>query len=538
MLITPAKKRGAKFMIKDALFGFEGRLGRLAFLGWNLAAFILVAAIAVAFLMLGAGLSLVLSRSSGAPQILGMIMGVTAGAAGIWTALALAVKRVRDTGMAPWPVIIGVILLLALDHIIIARITDVRFFSPFANQTPLGGVLATAWFVFLFCWPGDASPRNSGASGNLMRGGAIAISLFAVLVGIALLTPLNYFVGARHALAQRALTAGWPSVSAAVLSPLAALADPRAENNLAVLRAHGIGTRQDLADARRLFARAADHGSVRARLNSILILKGGCSQDLSHATDVAAALAPIAALDWAAASHIQDCLYFDAAARHLPDRAQRSVAAGAAVQQSNDGKVLLHSGSALLIRAQTMHEPDPNDDDAQRRYDTVVLPLARKAMELLFAAAAAGEPGAYERLGGLAVRFGERLGDGPLAVRLRERSNWEWLEVGAQNGDWAAQCRVAEARMSELRWNAKPYTRQAFDAAVALARGCIDRQETKQEPQWSKPPEWLAVVPRLPTQARPPAEIASTEATLNGLLFFDADRSLKASPANAASGRR
>jgi uncharacterized membrane protein YhaH (DUF805 family)/TPR repeat protein len=525
-------------MIKDALFKFQGRLGRLAFLGWNLAAFALVGAIIVAFLALGAGLSLVLSRSSGGPQVLGVMMAVTAAGAGIWTALALTVKRVRDAGLAPWPVIIGATILLTFDYTILTRFTGVRFFSPFAGHTPLGGLLATGWFAFLVCWPSAGSPRNWAASGNVVRGAALAISLFTVFVSVAFLTPLNYFVGARHALAQSALAAGWPSVSAAVLSPLAELQDPRAENNLAVLRARGVGTGQDFADARRLFARAADHGSVRGRLNSIMIAKGGCRQDLAHATDVAAALAPIAAMDWAAASHIQDCLYFEATARILPDRDQRSVAAGTAVQQSNDGRVLLHSGSALLIRAQTMREPVSDDADERRRYDTAVLPLARKAMELLFAAAEAGEPGAYEPLGTLAMRFGEKLGDDPLAVRLRERSNWEWLEVGAENGDWAAQCRVADARMSGLRWDAKPYSREAFDAAVAMARGCIDRQETKQEPRWTRPPEWLAVVPRLPYQARPQMEIATTEATLNGLLFFDADRKLKVSAANGAPGRQ
>src|ERR1700754_2392317 len=287
-------------MIKDALFKFQGRLGRLAFLGWNLAALALVAAIVVAFLILGAGLSLVLSPSSGGPQVLGLMTVVTGAGAAIWTTLALTVKRVRDTGLAPWPVTIGAILLLMVDYAFLTRFTDVRFFSPFAGQTPLGGLLATGWFAFLVCW----------------RGAAIAISLFAVVAGVAFLTPLNYFVGARHALAQRAFASGWPSVSAALLSPLAELQDARAENNLAVLRARGVGTAQDFAEARRLFARAADHGSVRARLNSIMIAKGACRQDISHAADVAAALAPIAALDWAAAGHIQDCLYFAATAQN------------------------------------------------------------------------------------------------------------------------------------------------------------------------------------------------------------------------------
>jgi TPR repeat protein len=534
-------------MIENALFGFRGRLGRLAFLGWNLAALLLVGVIIVGFLILGAGLSYVLSPSSGGPAVLGVMMAVTAGGAGVWSALALTVKRVRDTGLAPLPVMIGAAVLFTFDYYILTRFTGVRFVSPFASHTPLGGLLAIGWFVFLICWPGAASgpafdthavARNSGASDKIVRGTAIAIMLFATIVSVGLLTPLKYLVGERHALAQRALASGWPSASAALLSALAELPDSRALNNLGVLRARGVGTEQNFGDARRLLALAADHGSVRARLNSVLIAKGGCSQDLFHATDVAESLAPIAALDWAAASHIQDCLYFEATARILPDRDRRSVAAGTQVQQSRDGNVLLHSGSALLNRARTMQGPTSGDTEEERQHDLVVLPVARKAMELLFAAAETGEAGAYEPLGILAMQFGERLGDDPLAVRLRERSNWEWLEVGAEKGDWAAQCRVADSRMSRLRWDGKPYTREAFDAAVAMARGCIDRREAKQETQWSRPPEWLAVTPRLPYQARPLVEIASTEAALNGLLFFDADRKLNASGTNGAPGRK
>src|SRR3954447_26414628 len=106
-----ASRPGDRSMIKEALFGFQGRLGRLAFLGWHLAALLLVGAITVAFLILGAALSRVLSPSSGGPAILGVLMAVTAGGAGIWASLALTAKRVRDTGWAPWPAILGVILL-------------------------------------------------------------------------------------------------------------------------------------------------------------------------------------------------------------------------------------------------------------------------------------------------------------------------------------------------------------------------------------------------------------------------------------------
>jgi uncharacterized membrane protein YhaH (DUF805 family)/TPR repeat protein len=542
----------------DALFGFRGRLGRLAFLGWNLVALVLVATLAVAFLILGVGFSGIHSLASGARAILGVLIAVTAGGIGIWTALALTAKRLRDTGLAPLPVIVGAAVLFTFDYFILTRFTGVRFFSPFAGHTLPGGLLATGWVVFLICWPGASGPgfdaardhdsdpgrippvtvRNSGASDKAMRGIAIAITLSATIVSVALLTPLNYLVEERHAFAQRALAAGWPTVSAALLSALAELSDPRALNNLGVLRARGVGTERNSSDAQRLFARAADQGSVRARLNSVMIANGGCSLDLSHAADVAAALAPIAALDWAAASHIQDCLYFEATARILPDRDQRSVAAGTQVQQVHDGNVLLHSGSALLDRARSMPGPVSSDIDDERRHDAVVLPLARKAMELLFAAADAGAPGAYEPLGILAMQFGAKLGDDPLAVRLRERSNWEWLEVGAEKGDWAAQCRVAQARITHLRFDGKPYTRQVFESAVASARDCIDRQEQQEGPRWYREPEWLMVTPRLPRQARPMLDIASTEAALNGFLFFDADRKLSENTPNEAARRK
>jgi TPR repeat protein len=300
------------------------------------------------------------------------------------------------------------------------------------------------------------------------------------------------------------------------------LSDARALNNLGVLRARGVGTPRNFDDASRLFARAAERGSVRARLNAAMIPHGACSVNVAQAAATAAALAPIAESDWAAASHIQDCLYFQATSATLPDRDQRSLTAGSQVRQTNDGAALLHSGSALLDRARTTRIPVHGNSDDEKRYLDAVVPLARKAMELLFAAAEAGEPGAYEPLGILAMQFADKLGDDPLAVRLRERSNWEWLEFGAEQGDWAAQCRVVQARITQLRFGGIAYTRPAFDGVVASARNCIDRQELQQGQRWYREAEWLMVVPRLSRPARPRMEIASTEAALRGLLTFDA----------------
>ena len=517
-----------------ALFGFRGSLGRLAFLGWNLAGMAVVAAITVAFLLLGAGLAVVGVPLGGA-KILGLLMALTAGGAGIWIGLALFSKRVRDIGLDPLPWVVGTILLLVLDQAVLTRFTDVRFVSPFAQHTPLGGLVAAGSIIFLLCWPARGSQDTDDVA---MRGVAISITTL-IAIASAVLAPLNLFVPQRHALAQQAVAAGWPSISAALLTPLAELSDARALNNLGVLRARGAGTPRNLADAERLFARAADQGSTRARLNGAMIPGGRCGVNVSRAASKAERLAPIAEADPAAASHIQDCLYFDATSDILADRDQRSLTAATQVQQTKDGPALLHSGWALLNRARTTKIPDHGDPDDYRRYVGVVEPLARKAMELLFAAAEAGEPGAYEPLGILAMQFGDKLGDDPQAVRLRERSNWEWLEFGAEKGDWAAQCRVAQARMTHLRYDGKPYSREAFDNAVALARDCIDRQEQGAGPRWYREAEWLVVTPRLPRQARPTLDVASTEAQLRGFLFFDADRKLsEATPAGPARTRQ
>ena len=363
-----------------------------------------------------------------------------------------------------------------------------------------------------------------------MRLATIAVVAILALVSALLLAPLDYYVPERHALAQKAMSLGMPAVAATLLSPLVQRSDARALNNLAVLRARGVGVKRDTAEAQRLFIRAAAQGSARARLNAIM-MQGGCGLNIESAARTAEALAPMVQADPAAANLVHDCLYFDETSRLLPDRSDRALSTETKAQGPRDAGALLHAGWAMLNLARTTTVPNFGDQDAIRRYEDKVVPIAGKAMELLFAAAEAGAPGAYEPLGILSMQFGDRLGDDPLAVRLRERDNWEWLEVGAANGDWAAQCRVAEARMTRLRYDGRPYTRETFDSAVALARRCIDRKGERRDPVWFDGAEWLVVAPRLRLQTRPALEIASAAATLNGLLFFDADQRIAVSRA-------
>jgi hypothetical protein len=48
--------------------------------------------------------------------------------------------------------------LLAVDEAVLARFTDLRFLSPFARQTPLGGLLATGSIISWSVGRVDPSP--------------------------------------------------------------------------------------------------------------------------------------------------------------------------------------------------------------------------------------------------------------------------------------------------------------------------------------------------------------------------------------------
>jgi uncharacterized membrane protein YhaH (DUF805 family) len=157
------------------LFGFQGRLGRLPYLGWSVAAMFLLIAVVAFFLIVGIGLAGATSAYGAGPKILGGLMALTSMVVGAWTTLALSAKRIRDTGFAPLPVIIGFVLLSLVDALILTRLTGVRFFWPFAQYTPLGGLAGIAGTVFLFCWPSaparspDAAGAREGAGDGLRR---------------------------------------------------------------------------------------------------------------------------------------------------------------------------------------------------------------------------------------------------------------------------------------------------------------------------------------------------------------------------------
>jgi uncharacterized membrane protein YhaH (DUF805 family) len=514
------------------LFSFRGRIARLAYLGWSIAAFALVFAIGAAFLLLGAGLAAAGLAGAG-PRIVGLAMGSTMAAVAMWSGLALATRRVRDAGFDPVVIIGFAMTATIVDAVGLTRLTEVRFFWPLDQQTPVGALAAISYFLFVLLWPSATDESERGDEDRLVRllGPACAIIgvVLATLGSAVLLAPNRLLERERHALSHAAMRSGVPSIAAALLRPLASAGHERALNDLGTMFVHGTGVTKDLANARRLLTEAAAKGSVRARVNLALLDNGGCGGNARASADTAAALQPLTSLDPVAPRLVQECLYFDATAAALPDRDRRLVESGTRIRESKDADALLLSGWGLLNRARTTQRPGNETETAA--YERAVIPIARSAMETLFAAAEAGATGAYEPLGILSMQFGEYLGNDPPAVRLRDKSPWEWIEEGAAKGDWEAQCKVAQARMTSLRYDARDYSRAEFDAVVAAARACIDRKDDRHATARYDGTERLVQSPRQRAQ-RPGVTISSTEAQLKGLLFFDADKRL------GAQGRR
>jgi uncharacterized membrane protein YhaH (DUF805 family) len=148
----------------QAVFSFRGRLGRVAFLGWMAAATALVFVIAFLFLALGGVLAGTFSADGAGPHMLGMVMGVTAAAVGIWTTLALQTKRISDMGFRPLTWMLGVTVVMMADQWLLTQFTDLRFFPPFHQYTPLGGFAAATYMVVLLLWPSAEEPQATPSS--------------------------------------------------------------------------------------------------------------------------------------------------------------------------------------------------------------------------------------------------------------------------------------------------------------------------------------------------------------------------------------
>ncbi len=138
------------------LFSFRGRLSRLEFLGWSVAAIIaiwltttfLVATAIIEFKGSGGGLGTV---------AIVLLIGLAMCVALIWSGLALSAKRIRDIGYSPLLVLGALFAYDIVDALVLTYFIPVRAFRPFEQYTIVGGVVNLVYFAALLLLPSEGA---------------------------------------------------------------------------------------------------------------------------------------------------------------------------------------------------------------------------------------------------------------------------------------------------------------------------------------------------------------------------------------------
>lgn len=323
-----------------------------------------------------------------------------------------------------------------------------------------------------------------------------SIVLFALiaLASALLLAPLSILVDARHQLAGYAMRWNMPSTAAAILQALAKTGDRRALNNAGVLLAVGRWSPEAEVRAANYFKQALKAGSHRSLINLALIEMGGCGANVEHAAATATVLRALPKEDDArAVGLILECFYFEATGNLVPDRREYAAEAADIVRRSGNSVLQIETGWRLLNMARGVTRPLNNDRNEREQYNKLVAPLARKAMQLFFAAADAGDARAYDPLLMIKRQFDEALAFDPDADRLRGKTEIQWLETAARKGGWWAQCILAKQRIGELRRKNTQHDQAERASAIAAAQHCITREpQTFPQDHWYDDEEWLA----------------------------------------------
>jgi uncharacterized membrane protein YhaH (DUF805 family) len=146
--------------VLDKLFSFRGRLSRLQFLGWTIALAVIFTVGTVVLVTTGVVSGQMLhARSS--PGAIGLAAGLAMLILYLWSGLALQVKRIRDIGLSPLLVIVGLMIFSFIDGLILSRYLHFRLW-PFQHQATISGLVNLAFMGMLLFWPGegdDDAPR-------------------------------------------------------------------------------------------------------------------------------------------------------------------------------------------------------------------------------------------------------------------------------------------------------------------------------------------------------------------------------------------
>jgi uncharacterized membrane protein YhaH (DUF805 family) len=134
----------------DKLFSFRGRLNRVEFFCWSLAAGVIFIVMAVVLVVAGVrGLS-----TGSSPGVTGLLLIVAMAIAYFWCGFALQAKRIRDIGLSPVMVIVGLMLFSMFDAAVLSRIFHFKLWSLSPN-TGIAGLVNLAYIGMLFFWPGQ-----------------------------------------------------------------------------------------------------------------------------------------------------------------------------------------------------------------------------------------------------------------------------------------------------------------------------------------------------------------------------------------------
>jgi uncharacterized membrane protein YhaH (DUF805 family) len=138
-------------MLLEKLFSFRGRLARLEFLGWSLAAGVLL--VVMAMVLVTAGIY------SSSPGLAAIVIGLVMAVVYFWMSFALQAKRIRDIGLSPLMVIVGLMLFSMFDAAVLSRIIHFKLWSLGPN-TGIGGLVNLAYLGMLLFWPGESGNRS------------------------------------------------------------------------------------------------------------------------------------------------------------------------------------------------------------------------------------------------------------------------------------------------------------------------------------------------------------------------------------------
>ncbi|MCZ0732738.1 DUF805 domain-containing protein [Phreatobacter sp. AB_2022a] len=148
-------------------FQFGGRIGRLAYFGRIMAlTLVVVLAIGVAFYVaLATGRGTTFDVRGLPPVVPVLVTAIMIPAA--WASLALMVRRLRDIGLPPLPVIGLFAAFVFFDHVALANLFRTMGWPTVGGGSLLGLAIQTAAGLALLLVPGDAlsDPQDAGTTG-------------------------------------------------------------------------------------------------------------------------------------------------------------------------------------------------------------------------------------------------------------------------------------------------------------------------------------------------------------------------------------